>query len=91
MNFSQTQSMQFTFQPIKYWTTGQTNLIPKNISKDMELEREDYEENKEKCIEDCGYAISNSQMDFQGFLFKTLIVLIKISWVMWTYIVQVKK
>ena len=30
----------------------------------MELEREEYEENKEKCIEDCRYAISNSQMDF---------------------------
>ena len=34
----------------------------KNLSKDMELEREENEESNEKCVEDCWFAISNSVM-----------------------------
>ena len=43
---------------------GEVCVWAKNLSKDMELERQEYEENQEKCVEDCRQAISNSLMDF---------------------------
>ena len=45
-------------------------------------------ENEEKFVKDYGCAISNSQMDFLGFLSETLLT---ISWLMWAFIVWVKK
>lgn len=39
---------------------GVVCVLAENFSKNMEFEREESEENYEKCVEDCRFAISNS-------------------------------